>query len=115
VYRHKTKEAGMDVYVDDFELVATAEDTPNNWAALEKEIDFKEPYHLWGVSPTAHLGCDYSVKREKIGQETIMTITASMKDYHEDFVKKFEEKWNVTISPHQTPWLDAASSKRYEK
>ena len=63
VYKQNDTGAGLGVYVDDFEPVATPEDTPKIWKLLEMHIEFKEDYRVWDSKPTAHLGCDYTVKK----------------------------------------------------
>jgi hypothetical protein len=106
VYRHPSTQAAMDVYVDDFEMVASLEDTPKLWKALEAHVDFKEPYKIWGEDSTTHLGCDYSVKHWMEGKHRLTSVKAFMKDYHLDFTKRFEEKWGVNLPEVDTPWLD---------
>ena len=82
VYKQPKTGAGLGVYVDDFELVASAEDTPKIWKELEKHIEFKEPYHIWGEEPTRHLGCEYRVYRKSEPDgHTKMTVNLSMGDY----------------------------------
>ena len=103
-------EAGLGVYVDDFELMATEADTPKLWAELEKRIEFKEPYKVWGSEPTAHLGCDYEVRHSK---ETdggkIIAIRANMAAYHLDIVRRFENILGVNVKEQRaTPCLDAS-------
>ena len=57
VYKQRVTEAGFGIYVDDFELVASPQDTPKIWKQLETYIEFKSDYHVWVEETTRHLGC----------------------------------------------------------
>ena len=63
VYKQPKTGAGLGVYVDDFELVASAEDTPKIWKQLEKHIEFGGEHVVWNDTPTKHLGCEYRVEQ----------------------------------------------------
>lgn len=71
VYRQSSSEAALGVYVDDFELMASPEDTPRIWRELEKHIEFGDEHTVWGEKPTRHLGCQYGVEQvvTKIGDK----------------------------------------------
>ena len=116
IYRNMTNGAGLGVYVDDFELAASPEDTPKIWKALEQHIEFKDPYKVWDdASPTRHLGCEYKVVSTTTkNSEVVTTIKSSMGDCFRDIVKRFEERMNVKVADAETPWLDPGAEKRYK-
>ena len=104
VYRQKGTGAGMGVYVDDFEVMATEADTPKIWAELEKHIEFGAPHKVWKEDDTRHLACQYKVFREKQKDGEIeMTIKASMPNYFRDIVNRFEKRMGVEIMEYHTP------------
>ena len=115
-YKQNGTEAALRVYVDDFELHASAEDTPKIWARLEKHIEFKDKYQIWCKDPIPHLGCDYIVEMQatKTGAQ-ITTFRAQMKAYFEDIVNRFEERMGVAVKSVETPWLDSSAEKRYQQ
>jgi hypothetical protein len=107
IYKEPKTEAGLGVYVDDFELVASPEDTPKIWKALEGQIEFGDEHHVWEGSHSRHLGCQYNVKRELTREgQTIMSVRASMEDYFKDIVRRFEQRMQVKVKDAETPWLD---------
>ena len=116
IYKQDGTDAGLGVYVDDFELVASAEDTPKIWKQLEKHIEFGGPHQVWGEKDTRHLGCQYQVSRltDKKGEITTK-IRAAMPDYFEDMVRRFESRMGIEIKPVDTPWLDAGAEKRHKE
>ena len=58
--------AGLEIYVDVFELVTTAEDTPKVWKQLAKHIVCKEEQHAWKEDTTGHIGCVMQFNKERI-------------------------------------------------
>ena len=75
IYKQPATQAALDVYVDDFEVAASPENTQRIWEDLAKKIEFKEDFHIWGEDPTRHLGCEYRVNGKKDADgHTTMTI-----------------------------------------
>ena len=116
IFKEPKTGSALGVYVDDFEMAATLEDTPKLWKRLEDAgIEFKEDYKIWNAEDaTQHLGCDYWVKHEKEKDGHVLTqIRGSMEDYHEALVQRFEERMGIKIHPCDTPFLDAGAERRH--
>jgi hypothetical protein len=97
-------------------LQATLEKTEQHWSKIEKVIDFKDPYHIWGEKETPHLGCRYRVKRQKMKNGSVLTThTAEMEQYLQNLVQKFETKHGIKVKPVTTPYLPSAEAKKVEE
>ena len=50
VFLNKNDQSILTCYVDDFELQASVERTPNHWKPIGDVIDFSEEHEVWGYN-----------------------------------------------------------------
>ena len=100
----------MVVYVDDILMVAKRTDAMQLWAALDRNVKFKDAAEEIG----RYLGANYEYSRYDPKQpNAIRTVSIDMDGYATDATARFERELLEREQQHGTTWQRVPWARRY--